>query len=149
METATVAAEILERFNNTFPDLATDETRAIVPLVRKRLKEVEVRLPKRPPKAMEIKERAIALLKTNSPEDVLDMLQVEFRTQLDMQQLLSLTGKAPYLSSVAEEANEYIANKISYEQMAVLWNELRRPAPRGGLWTASKVKRLLDGDWDD
>ena len=149
METATVATEILERFNTTFPDLATEETRAVVPLVRQRLKDVEVRLPKIPAKAPEIKELAIALLKTTSPEEVLDTLQVEFDTELDIQQLLALTGKEPYLSSISQEANELTTNKISNDQMAELWNELRRPAPGGGFWTAAKVEKLLSGDWDD
>lgn len=149
METATVATEILERFNQTFPDLATEETRAVVPLVRKRLKDVEVTLPKRPPKAPEIKERALALLKTTSPEDVLNILRVEFGSELDMQQLLSLTGKEPYLNAISQEADELITNKISNKQMAELWNELKRPAPGGGFWTAAKVANLLSGNWED
>lgn len=149
METATVATEILERFNKKFPNLATEETYAVVPIVRKRLKEIELRLPKLPPKAPEIKGRAIALLTKTSPEDTLDTLRTEFGSEIDVQQLLAMTGKEPYLRSIAQEANELTTNKVSHEQMAELWNELKRPSPGGGFWTAAKVRRLIDGDWDD
>jgi hypothetical protein len=47
MEALTVVIEAIDRFNERFPELASDETRHVVPLVRRRLKEIELRMPNR------------------------------------------------------------------------------------------------------
>lgn len=45
MAVANVVADVIERFNTRFPHLASPLTRDVVPLVRKRLKEIELLVP--------------------------------------------------------------------------------------------------------
>jgi hypothetical protein len=47
VETATVAADAIERFNTRFPELSTAETREVVALVRERLADIAPQLPDR------------------------------------------------------------------------------------------------------
>jgi hypothetical protein len=143
METATVVTDAIDRFNTDFPHLATDETRAVVPLVRQRLKDIEVRMPKSRAEMPSLADAASELLQTLPPEDVLEMLREKHGAEISLRQLVQLVGDTPYLQSLGREAREFTLNRISPPQTADLWNDARRPAPGGGLWTAKKVERLL------
>lgn len=143
METATVVADAIQRFNERFPNLSTNETRKVVPLVRQRLKDIELRMPSPSGELPDLGPIAADLLASFSPEDALEALQERCGVQLDMQQMVQLAGQA-YVAALSREAGEYEANRILPEQTAQLWNDSGRPAPGGGLWTANKVADLLE-----
>jgi len=143
METATVVADAIDRFNDEFPQLSSAETRNVVPLVRQRLKDVELRMPLRDTGLPDLGPVAIDLLASRSPEDALEALQDDYGVKLDTQQLVQLAGIPAYVDALRREASEYAANGISPEQTAQLWNDFGRPAPGGGLWSATKIAQLL------
>jgi hypothetical protein len=142
METATVVVEQIDRFNENFPDLASRSTREVVPLVRQRLKNIEVRMPVKA-ELPDLGDVARELLETQPPEDVIDLLAERHGMQIDMLGLIQMVGETAYLAALIREGREFQMNRISDDQTAQLWNELRRPAPGGGLWTAQKVDALL------
>lgn len=142
IETLQSVATAIERFNEEFPELSTLTTREVVPIVRDRLKKVQLRMPHRstPANSQAI---ASALLQTLPPEDVITQLQQQHGIEIDLVQLIHLVGEHPYRSALEREAVELHQNRISAEQMAQLWNDSRRPAPGGGLWSAAKIEELL------
>ncbi|MDJ0739264.1 MAG: hypothetical protein QNJ91_06080 [Gammaproteobacteria bacterium] len=142
METATVVVDRIDRFNENFPQLSSHRTRDVVPLVRRRLKNVELRMP-RPAEQPDIAAIASGLLETLSPDDVLDALAERHASEMGLDQLIQLVGERPYLDALGREAGDFAMNRISPEQTAQLWNELGRPAPGGGLWSAGKIQSLL------
>ena len=142
METATVVVDHIDRFNTDFPHLSSPRTRDVVPLVRRRLKDIELYLPRKIEYA-DIAPDAIRMLATTSPEDVVDALAEQFDTPLSLDQLIQIAGEKAYLGALQREAVEFDANRISAEQTSQLWNELQRPAPGGGLWSAKKGQHLL------
>lgn len=143
METATVVVEHIQRFNEMFPQLSSSDTRAVVPLVKQRLKDVELRMPSGPAELPDLGPVAADLLRKMAPEEVLDTLEEQHGTNLELQQLIQLAGEAAYLDSLRREAGEYQDNLISNDQTAQLWNDFGRPAPGGGLWSAKKVDALM------
>ena len=54
----------------------------------------------------------------------------------------SYVGYLP-CEALSREAHRFALNRVSPEQTAELWIEAGRPAPGGGLWTATKITRLL------
>jgi len=143
METATVVVEAIDRFNENFPHLSTPDTRDVVPLVRQRLKDIQLKMPDRA-EGPDVAAEAAALLESLPPEDVVDALTEKHGLELDLMQLVQMVSDAPYLRALAREAAEFRLNLISPDQTAQLWNDARRPAPGGGLWTAQKVHDLLE-----
>ncbi len=142
LETATAITEIIERFNRRFPDLSTPVTREVVPLVRDRLKAIELRMPPRP-SAPDLAAIASELVAQHGPEEALDILRGQHDQDIDLAGLIALTGEGPYLDALRREAEEYAANMILPEQTADIWNDMRRPAPGGGLWSRRKVEMLM------
>lgn len=143
METATFVAAAIERFNAQFPNLSSSETRDVVPLVRQRLKDIELRMPSTQTGLPDLSPVAADLLTTQTPERALQVLREAHGIKLDLQQLLQLVGERPYIDALTREADDYRENRVSPEQTARLWNEAGRPGPGGGLWTAHKVDMLL------
>ncbi len=143
METATVVAEAIERFNLGFPKLSSTETRKVVPLVRQRLKNIELRMPAKDTEKANLTPLITDLLDKQTPEDTLDILEHEHGVKISMEQLIKLAGDRNYVDSLVREAELYEDNRISPEQTAQLWNDSGRPAPGGGLWTPDKVEKLL------
>jgi hypothetical protein len=142
METATVVVDAIDHFNEKFPHLASSDTRDVVPLVRKRLKDVQLRMPSKA-QLPDLSSEATSLLETLSPEDVVASLRENHGAEMDMLQFVRLVGDAAYLGALRREAEELQMNRISADQTAQLWNELSRPAPGGGLWSAHKVEKLI------
>jgi hypothetical protein len=142
METATVVVEQIDRFNENFPDLASRATREVVPLVRQRLKNIELRMPVKA-ELPDLGGVASELLTTLPPEDVLDVLAEKHGMQVDILGLIQLVGDNAYIAALTREGREFEMNRISHDQTAQVWNELGRPAPGGGLWSAKKVEALL------
>ena len=142
METATVVVEAIDRFNENFPHLSSPDTRDVVPLVRQRLKNIQLKLPKRV-EGPDFPGEAAKLLESLSPEDVIDVLADKHGLELDLMQLVQMVGESAYIGALGREAVEFQLNRISTDQTAQLWNDARRPAPGGGLWTTQKVEGLL------
>jgi hypothetical protein len=143
METANVVVDAIDHFNTSFPNLASAETRDVVPLVKQRLKDIELRIPvkyKRP----DLGPVAAELLDAMSPEEAIEVLAEKHDAQIDLMQLIQLAGEKCYVKAMYREAAEYALNLISADQTAQLWNDLARPAPGGGLWTGKKITALLD-----
>lgn len=145
METAHAVVDAIEHFNTHFPKLASAQTRAAVPTVRQRLKDIEMRLPR---KAEPTDYSAIAreMLARLGPEEALDELANEHQQSMNLHELIHLAGEKHYLAAMQREAMEFEANRILAEQTATIWNEMSRPAPGGGLWTQRKVEALLQMD---
>ena len=142
METANVVVAAIHRFNEQFPDLASTDTRSVVPLVRQRLKDIQLRMPAKTA-LPSLQGVAAGLLADMSPEEAIADLADKHGTRLDMRELIQLAGEQAYLHALHREATEYELNRISCEQMAELWNDAGRPAPGGGLWSGNKVCALL------
>lgn len=145
MEAASIVADVIDHYNTHFPHLANKLTLSTVPLVRKRLKEVQLRISK-PAEQIDVGSIAGALLDQMAPEDVLDELLRAHKQELNLRELIAAAGEEPYLRSLQREAMDYLANQISADQTALIWNEMQRPPPGGGLWTQRKVERLIDGE---
>jgi hypothetical protein len=143
METATVVVEAINRFNQNFPHLSSPDTRDVVPLVRQRLKDIQLKIPDRA-EGPDFAAEATALLASLPPEDVVDAMAEKHGLELDLMQLVQMVGDAAYLRTLVREAAEFRLNLISPDQNAQLWNDARRPAPGGGLWTAQKVRGVLE-----
>lgn len=142
METATVVVDHIARFNERFPHLSSRNTLDVVPLVRRRLKDIELHIPRKA-ELPDVGPEAAQLLATAAPEDVLDMLAEKHGMALTLSQLIQLAGEAAYISALLREGMEFDNNSIMPEQTAQLWNELARPVPGGGLWSAKKVQQIL------
>ncbi len=140
LHTANRAADAIERFNTAFPHLASTETRTVVPLARRHLKEIELRIPRRAPDLARI---ARGLIDAMSPEDVTEVLGDKYATELDLAGLIGLIGEAAYLRALAREAKQFALNQVSPEQTADLWREAARPVPGGGMWSAARIRDLL------
>lgn len=143
MESATVVVEHIKRFNETFPHLSSHSTREVVPLVQRRLRDIELHMPARYT-APDLTNIAADLLDSLSPEDALQTLAERHGAELAIDQLITLVGEQAYLSCVQREGRDFEMNRISADQTAQIWNELGRPAPGGGLWSAKKVCALLE-----
>lgn len=145
METANVVVDAIDHFNTSFPHLSSDDTRDVVPLVKQRLKDIELRIPVKY-KQPDLAPVAAELLDSMSPEDAIEVLAEKHDVQMDLMQLIQLAGEKCYVKAMYREATEYRLNLISTDQTARLWNDLARPAPGGGLWTGKKITALLDNN---
>jgi len=143
METANVVTDAIEHFNDNFPYLSSPDTRDVVPLVRQRLKDIDLRMPGKYTRP-DLTPVAHRLLESMSPEDTIATLHDKYGIQVDIAQLIQLAGEDAYVAALSREAHEFALNLISPEQTADLWNDALRPAPAGGLWTATKVQSLLE-----
>lgn len=143
METTTVVVDAIARFNEHFPHLASADTRNVVPLVRQRLKDIELRMPTRNSELPDLSGVATELLRAMPAEDVIDTLHDKHGVTLTLGQLIQLVGDKAYIEALRHEAAEFEMNRISAEQTAQLWNDAGRPAPGGGLWSGKKIAMLL------
>ncbi len=145
MQTATVVADVIERFNQGFPGLSTEDTRDVVPLVRQRLKDIHLRMPTSHAKSRDLSPLAQELLDTMSPEAAIDTLREKHGVNIEISQFIQLVGDQNYLEALRREATDFELNQILPRQTAQLWNESSRPAPGGGIWTEDKIQKLISG----
>lgn len=146
MEIASEVTDVIERFNRNFPTLSTEASREVVPVVRQRLKDVQLRMPKGAPDTPDLASTANELLEKMSPEEVIEQIQNDFGDALTLRDLISLAGEAAYIRALTREAEEYQANAILPEQTAQIWNDMGRPAPGGGLWSIRKVEQIIQAN---
>ncbi len=154
-------ADLLDRLNETYPDLADDFTQNSVEEFRRK----SVSLHNHQNQAAEIStskqlfteetastnpaeqkriETAQELLAIHSLDDVLDILQTEHGTTLDLPQLASLVGNSAYTDALRREAREFQSNAISLPQIAQLWKDFGRPPIGDTEWTVSSVSMILE-----
>lgn len=143
LEAASIAADVIERFNSRFPTLSTESTRIAPSHARRHLKGMELDIG-RSKELARIGDIACELLKEYPPEDVLEILARDHDVEWDLVALIEVAGAQAYTDALAAEAGEMQANRILPEQLAQVWNDLGRPAPGGGLWNKRKIEELLN-----
>lgn len=144
IESLNTGADLLERLNDQYPDLATDFTRNVLPIVRERLKTSLADVASPPVKDDSVVQLAKELIKQMSPEEVIDRLQQEKDVDVSMTDLIYFISEKDYLDAMKREAIEFSQNQISPEQTAQLWNDLQRPAPGKMNWTPRDISELLN-----
>ncbi len=153
-------ADLLERLNKTYPNLAdnfTQETvvefrRAPITLQNTQQQQTEISTSKQTfteepannPGDQKLISTARELLAIHSFEDVLDLLQAEHGITLDLTQLVNLVGSNAYSVALRREAQEFQSNAISLPQIVQLWKDFGRPPIGDAEWTASSVSRILE-----
>jgi hypothetical protein len=145
LEVINVAVRHLKYLNERYPELATKLTVDAVDLVFKRIKAIEIIMPKPPEKSPQLEEVAKNLLNDHSLEDALELLRQDHNAEVDYVALIHLVGFDAYREALKKEIVEFQQNFLSFDQIAELWTESKRPVPGGGLmWNAKSVQRLLD-----
>jgi len=142
MKFATDIVNSIERFNQRFPRLSTQNTLDVVPLVRQRLREISLRMPEND-EPIDPGELLGQLLEEMSPEDAIVALRRRTGQAIDLRELISLAGEEAYSAALAREAEDFRSNSISPEQTAQIWNESGRPLPGGGLWSGKRIQEML------
>ena len=138
-------AERLHELNERYPLLASPASLSGVLSWRRR--RVQHRLRRQVPPAdlsdgPDARALALDLLQHNGLEDVLDTLLDRHGIDLSLPKLIHLVGKEAYIGALKREAAQLLANAISYEQIANLWNDLDRPALGGPSWSPRSVSVL-------
>ncbi len=143
LEAAQAALSVLEQFNRNRTSLSTEFTQKTEEEVRRRLAKIEVLVPTPPKKTPDLTDMARALLLQHTPEEVIDILGSEHNMECDINGLIHLAGTEAYFVSLGNEVQVFSQNAITYEQVADLWNEAKRPSPGRPFWDASSVKALI------
>jgi hypothetical protein len=143
MEFASEVTDMIERFNADHPTLSTETTREVVPIVRQRLKDIALRMPRKGQDAPDLVGIITESLARMSPEEVVDQLREQHGQDISVRDLITLAGESLYEEALAREASEYRANRILPEQTAQIWNDMARPVPGGGLWSGKKVEQIM------
>jgi len=138
----------LRRLIQEFPQLTSPQVVEAVENWQQRVewRKGELELRASGPKAVErdtLQAAALGLLDDYLLDDVLEMVNQEFTTQLDYFGLLQLVGGDAFQAALRREARELEANAVSREQTAQLWNSLGKPALGGTRWTVHAVTQLL------
>ena len=145
IETLNTGADILEQLNEKYPHLASDFTCEIIPLVRERMKSSIGDL--KPPPKVQDKEAFTEFLKEKiqheSPADLVDIAKNEKGIEISMEDLIYFVGENEYMGAMQREAEEFVANKISYKQMCEIWNQMQLPAPGKAHWTVADITKML------
>jgi len=142
MKFATDIVNSIERFNQRFPRLSTQNTLDVVPLVRQRLREISLRMPEND-EPIDPGALLGQLLEEMSPEDAIVALRRRTGQAIDLRELISLAGEEAYSAALAREAEDFRSNSISPEQTAQIWNESGRPLPGGGIWSGKRIQEML------
>ena len=139
--------EFLARFNELMPGHASERSIAVVPEVRRRLKAIEVAIPKRFQATPEMIKDGREALRHLPVEDALAQFNATQEQDLSMGAFIEIVGARAYYCALREEAREWKINKILPSQTAEIWNEQNRPAPGDpdDAWTGEKIERLLGG----
>jgi len=144
LETVNTATDLVDRFNQDMPEIASSDTRDTVAAVRERLRSLQMNMPNGEEEKPPIGDAAIELLKCQSPEEAIATLEQEYGSKPDLKDLITLVGPEAYIDSLRAEVDEYLQNMITPDQIAELWNEARRPSPHGGLWSENMIKKTFD-----
>ncbi|MCF6355875.1 MAG: hypothetical protein L3J26_12360 [Candidatus Polarisedimenticolaceae bacterium] len=153
-------ADLLERLNKTYPNLADSFSQEAViefrraPITLQNTQEQQTKTNTSKQAFTEestnnqgdqkLVTTARELLAIHSFEDVLDLLQAEHGITLDLTQLVNLVGSSAYSVALRREAQEFQSNAISLPQIVQLWKDFGRPPIGDAEWTASSVSRILE-----
>ena len=154
-------ADLLDRLNEVYPDLADDFTQNSVEEFRRKTinrhtnqgqstavsthKQTFTEEPANTdPAEQKLIETAQELLAIHSFDDVLDILQTEHDITLDLPQLANLIGNNAYTNALRREAHEFQSNAISLPQIVQLWKDFGRPPVGDTEWTESSVSMILE-----
>ncbi|HHH39097.1 MAG TPA: hypothetical protein ENK50_05935 [Sedimenticola sp.] len=135
----------LDELNTDYPHLATETSLSGVALWQAMLRAGPGELLRGEPvdELGQTRELALGLMRHNGLEEVLEILLDEHRIDLSMDDLVLLIGTSAYVEALRSDGRKLVANAISYEQIATLWNDLERPALSGSRWNAKSVSSLL------
>ncbi|MCP3662648.1 MAG: hypothetical protein GY696_09165 [Gammaproteobacteria bacterium] len=142
-------ANRLEIFNKRFPSLATEVTQASLEEwqnIQHQYGSVEMEKSSAEEEVVQEKLRALAieLLESHGLEDVQDMLLSEYQMEIETKDLVELVGNDSYMKMLRRDASQLLANAISYDQVATLWNDLNRPSLGADHWNAQSVSILVE-----
>lgn len=145
LETVNTATDLVDRFNQDMPEISSSHTQETVAVVRERIRSLQMSMPQEEDEEkLPLGDAAIELLKSQSPEEAVATLEQEYGTKPNLKDLITLVGPEAYTDSLRGEVAEYVQNMITPDQIAELWNESRRPAPNGGLWSENLVRKTFD-----
>lgn len=148
IEALNEGADQLDSLNKQFPELASDFTIETVEEFRHHAIELAQDCSE-PEKHLAAEDNKLVdtireLLAIHSFEDVLDILETEHGTTLDMVQLVNIIGNNAYITALRLEAHKFQSNAISLKQIAQLWKDFGRPPLGDTSWTAKNVSLLLE-----
>lgn len=144
------ASDVLDRLNEKYPKLSSDFTQDILPIVKHRLDSAIGEYTPPPELSTDFIEYLKQKIKTHAPEDCIDLLFREKNIEINLNDLVNAIGSPLYLAALKREAesDEYIQNKIAPEQIAQIWNDMKRPAPGKDHWVTKDVEKLLgENNW--
>ena len=143
-EALDACADRLEQLNHRFPGLASEVSRAGVALWRQAKTQCQTATAKPQASGQESSHRTLALrlLKKHSLEETAEILLNEHGAEYRLPRLVQLVGQQAYVAALRTEARQLSENAISYQQIAGLWNELRRPPLGADRWSEQSVTML-------
>ncbi|MEI6414055.1 MAG: hypothetical protein WCP34_07310 [Pseudomonadota bacterium] len=162
MQTMLDTANHLDRLNQMFSHLATDQTRFCVTEARRHIKGAAVESPAKkaksaplePPardptgqlKSVPLEKLAADLVVSKGLDAALDAVQAERGVAIGLQDLVQLIGFKAYEQALVAElsSDEFVKNRLSAQQIAYLWNETERPAPGKPFWDERTVQELMN-----
>ena len=146
IKAADEAVEHLQHLRDSYPELVSNHVKQAIEnwdpskFARGSLEFVEAETNK--PLEDALSAAAIDMIQVHQMEDVMEMLGQEFDMEVDYEMLIRLVGPERYTKALKREVTDLKLNKVSYEQMADLWNSMGKPAPGGGLWNARIASSL-------
>lgn len=143
IESLNTGADLLEKLNEKYPQLASEFTHEVIPIVRQRITETIADV-RPPPKAdVGLLEFLLDKLATEDPLEVVDMAKQEKGVEISLEDLVYLVGEKTYMDAMTKQASLYFDNKIAPDQIATLWNQAALPAPGKQHWIEADVKLML------
>jgi len=146
MDAMNVALDVLDKFNNKYPHLSSNITVSTISIVKNRMKNMTFSVSEKTSNKDTILDDTLKILETNSIEDTLVILRKKKGIDVDAKGLIQFIGQDKYLQILQKDIQELTHNMISADQIAEVWNELKRPPPGGGFWTEGKVKQTLESN---
>lgn len=153
IEVLHTAADLLESLNDKYPQLASEFTCSITPIIRERISN-SIGDAKMPPKAdVDLVEFLVEKLEQGEePQTIIEQAHKEKGVEISLEDLVYLVGDKTYSDAMTRQAKVFADNQISPDQTAELWNQAQLPAPGKELWSKSDVEQLLgiheSNGWD-
>ena len=148
MKIASEAVDKLDELNSKYPDLASDISVEAVERWRRQLVSFAMNEAvddvEEAEKVDPLEVLAKELFEKHGIEDTLEILATEHDAMMDTARLVELVGQTAYLRVLKREAEEFVANQVSFEQTASVWQSLGRPPLGDDHWTPLAVSALLE-----
>lgn len=138
-------ADRLAFLNEAYSALATDNTRRGVELWRQYRARPRLQAAPAPEKNdVDLRPIIIDLLRQHSFEEVQELLVNNYTTLMPLPEMVQLIGRQEYLITLKRELKELVKNAVSFEQVATLWNDLKRPALGNTTWNSGSISLLAN-----